>query len=247
MRDTSLASDLKTRAGEQKVEGEIIELDVTDAASIETAVAGTLAAAGRIDVLVNNAAIGWLGAVEEADLREARSVFETNFFGPVRLIQLVLPGMRERRSGTIVNVSSIAGRIPEPYSGIYGASKQALEALSESLYFELQPFGIRLIIIEPGAHDTRGYHVARDEDRFAADSPHEEHRRRFAEAIGRLPVAQPGDPLAVADTIYSATFAEEPKLRYGVGEGAEEIIALRRQLDDAQWEEAMRKTLDIWD
>jgi NAD(P)-dependent dehydrogenase (short-subunit alcohol dehydrogenase family) len=247
MRDLALADDLATQAKDRGLELDIAQLDVCDGASVERAVARAVSSDGPIDVLVNNAAVGWMGPLEEDDLQEARLVFETNFFGPMQLIQCVLPAMRERRSGTIVNVTSTAGRLPEPYNGVYAASKHALEALSESLHYELSPFDIRVVIVEPGAHDTRGYHAARAPERFASDSPHEPFRRRFSEEILKLPVARPGDPQDVADAIHRATCEENPKLRHPVGEGAEEILALRRRLDDEEWERTMRTTFDIWD
>jgi len=247
MRDLSLAGDLEAQAGASGVELEIVQLDLTDVASMTRAMEGVLASAGHVDVLVNNAAVGWLGALEEEDPEEARLVFETNFFGPLHLIRRVLPSMRERGSGTIVNVSSTAGRIPEPFNAVYSASKHALEALSESLRYELSAFGVRVVIVEPGAHATRGYHAARSPDRFAAESPYDALRRRFMDALARLPVATPGDPWNVADAIYAAASAEKPKLRRAVGEGTAEILALRKRLEDDDWEQTMRTTLDIWD
>lgn len=247
MRDLSLSGDLQVQAKESGVELQIVELDLTDVASMTRAIEGVLSSAGHIDVLVNNAAVGWLGALEEADLAEARLVFETNFFGPLQLIQHVLPSMRERCSGTIVNVSSTAGRVPEPFNAVYSASKHALEAVSEALHYELSPFGVRVVIVEPGAHDTRGYHAARAPERLATDSPYADLRRRYLDAIGRLPVATPGDPQNVAEAIYTEACAEKPTLRCAVGEGAAEIQALRKRLDDDAWEQTMRGTLDIWD
>jgi NAD(P)-dependent dehydrogenase (short-subunit alcohol dehydrogenase family) len=248
MRDLSLAGEIERRLESDNLSVEVLQLDVRDCRSIRKAVDGVLASAGRIDVLVNNAAIGWHGPVEDADLAEARAVFETNFFGPVRLIQAVLPTMRKQRSGAIVTVSSLAGFISEPYNGIYSASKHALEALSEALYFELHPFGVRVTIIEPGGFRTRGYEVARAEPRYSARSPHLEYGQRFDEAIERLPeLGQPGDPQVVADAVYAAVYREPQKVRHQVGEGAAEIVALRRRLDDEAFEQTMRKTLDIWD
>jgi NAD(P)-dependent dehydrogenase (short-subunit alcohol dehydrogenase family) len=247
VRDTSGARDLQIRSNSENLPVEILELDVTDDTSVQTAVAGVLASAGRIDVLVNNAGFGFFGPVEDADLDEAKHVFDTNFFGPLRLVQAVLPAMREQRSGTIVNVSSVAGVIGEPYNGIYAASKHALEAASEALYFECHPFGIQVLVIQPGGHDTEGYRRARSELRFAANSPHAEYGKRFIAALQKLPGAgQPGDPLVVARAIYDAVHTDQPKFRYPVGEEAE-IIRLRRQLDDEEFEQAMRTALDIWD
>jgi len=247
MRDISISSDLEEAAKSEGLAIEIVQLDVTDNASVQAAVKKVLDSAGRIDVLVNNAGFGFMGPIEDADLDEAKLVFETNFFGPLRLMQAVLPAMREQRSGTIVNVSSLSGVIAEPYNGIYAASKHALEAASETLYFESHPFGIRVLIIEPGGHDTRGYWRAREELRFAEGSPHLEYGKRFMEAVKTLPGAdKPGDPKTVAEAIYGAVYTDQPKLRYMVGEETH-VAALRRQLSDEEFEQAMRTTLDIWD
>jgi NAD(P)-dependent dehydrogenase (short-subunit alcohol dehydrogenase family) len=248
MRDTSIAGDIEKAAKAENLSIEIVQLDVTDDASVQRATAEVLSKVEQIDVLVNNAGFGFHGPVEEANPDEARLMFETNFFGPLRLIQAVLPGMRERRSGTIVNVSSLSGVLAEPYNGIYAASKHALEAMSESLYYESHPFNVRVLIIEPGGHDTRGYWRSREERRFSENSPHFEYGNRFMEAVTKqLPGAdKPGDPQVVAEAIYNAVYTDEPKLRYMVGEEAQ-VARLRRQLDDAEFEQAMRTTLDIWD
>ena len=247
MRNISISGDIEKAARDEGLPVEIVQLDVTDDASVRAAVAKVLGSAGRIDVLVNNAGFGFFGPLEDADIDEAKLVFETNFFGPIRLAQAVLPAMREQRSGTIVNVSSLSGVIAEPYNGMYAASKHALEAASEVLYYECHPFGIRVLIIEPGGHDTRGYWRARKELRFADGSPHLEYGKRYMEAVKKLPGAdKPGDPQVVAEAIYDAVYTDRPRLRYPVGEEAD-IAGLRRQLSDEEFERAMRTTLDIWD
>ena len=127
-----------------------LALDVTDEGSMRAAVDAVEASHGRIDVLVNNAGYSQSGAVESVPLARTRAQFETNVFGPLRLTQLVLPGMRRRRAGRIVNVSSMGGRLVFPGGGVYHASKYALEALSDALRYELRPFGIAVVLIEPG-------------------------------------------------------------------------------------------------
>ena len=131
-----------------------LTLDVTDRGQIEAAVARAIDRFGQIDVLVNNAGYGYRSAVEEAPATDIETLFDTNFFGPVNLIKAVLPGMRARRSGTIVNISSIAVRITPPGSGYYAAVKGALEGMSGSLRKELQPLGISVIVVEPGGFRT---------------------------------------------------------------------------------------------
>lgn len=249
MRDISISGDIEKAAHKERLSIEVVQLDVTDRKSIDAAVAKVLDSAGTIDVLVNNAGIGQgFGAIEEADIGKARLIFETNFFGPLQLMQAVLPGMRDQGSGTIVNVSSLSGVIAEPYSGIYAASKHALEALSEALYFESHPFGVRILIIEPGGYDTRLYWSGRDAPGFIEGSPHTEYGRRFMNAVKEKLQGggKPGHPQAVAEAIYDSVYTDQPKLRYPVGKEAG-IAELRRQLGDEEFEQAMRTTLDIWD
>ncbi len=248
MRDTSKAGDLERAAQSENLRVEVVQLDVTEDASVRKAVERVLASAGRIDVLVNNAGIGSDGPIEDTDDDEAKEVFETNFFGVLRVTRAVLPTMREQRSGTIVNVSSLSGKVSTPYGGIYSASKYALEAASEALYYEVHPFGIRVLIIEPGGFETRmGEHDWRVR-RFTERSPYFEYERRFSESMTRLPGRGEGrNPQVVAQAIYDAIYTDRPKLRYLVGEDAEMIAGLRRQLDDEQFEQTMRKALDIWD
>ena len=248
MRNTAKSGELEQAKQAESLPIEVVQLDVTDDQSVESAVRQVIDAAGRIDVLVNNAGIGAHGPIEETDDDEAKEIFETNFFGALRVTRAVVPKMREQRSGTIVNVSSLAGRVVAPYGGIYSASKYALEAASEALYYELHPFGVRVLLIEPGGFETAievGRRVARH---FTEGSPYLDLEQRFEQSLTRLPGGgERGDPQVVAEAIYDAVHTDQPKLRYLVGQDAEAIGGLRRQMDDEQFEQAMRKTLDFWD
>lgn len=248
MRNTEKAGALEQARESEKLPIEIVQLDVTDSESVSSAVRQVIDRAGRIDVLVNNAGIGARGPVEETDVEEAKEIFETNFFGALRVTQTVLPQMREQKSGTIVNVSSLAGRVAPPFDGIYAASKFALEAASEALHFEVHPFGIRVLLIEPGGFETNIGDTIRIPHRFTEGSPYLEFQQRFEQALTRLPAGgERGDPQVVAQAIYDAVHDEEPKLRYLVGEDADMIGGLRRQMDDEQFEQTMRQALDFWD
>lgn len=155
MRNPAKADGLRRAAADAGVEVDVVALDVTDDASAQAAVADVLARHGRIDVLVNNAGIGMTGPVEDFPWEQARSTFETNFWGCVRMARLVLPSMRAQGGGVIVNVSSIVGRLPSfPVYAFYTASKHALGALSESLAAEVAPFGVRIVCFEPGYYPT---------------------------------------------------------------------------------------------
>jgi NAD(P)-dependent dehydrogenase (short-subunit alcohol dehydrogenase family) len=248
MRDTSKAGDLEKACQAESLKVEVVVLDVTDDASVTSAVRQVVESAGRIDVLVNNAGIGATGPIEETDDDEAKEIFETNFFGALRVIQAVLPHMREQRSGTIVNVSSLAGLVGPPFDGIYSASKHALEAATEALHYEVHPFGVRLLLIEPGGFETSFGNNQRVARRFTEGSPYVELHQRFEQAMMRLPGRdEHADPQVVAEAIYNAVHDEEPKLRYLVGQDAEMIGGLRKQMDDAQFEQTIRQTLDFWD
>ena len=248
MRNTSKDGSLREGAREANVSVEVLELDVNDHASVEAAVADVVKRAGRIDVLVNNAGIGTSGPIEDFDDDEVAALFETNVYGVIRATRAVLPHMRAQGSGAIVTVGSLAGKVSAPYGGIYSATKHAVEALSDALYYELHPFGIRVILIEPGGFETEMSNNERPARRFTEGSAYIELERRFTEASERLPGrGETADAQTVANVIVDATEAEEPKRRYLVGQDAELIGSLQKQMSDEDFEKAMRTTLDVWD
>jgi NAD(P)-dependent dehydrogenase (short-subunit alcohol dehydrogenase family) len=212
---------------------------VTDDASVAAAVA----AAGPLDALVNNAGIGVGGPVERVPITEVRRLFETNVFGPLRMMQAVIPQMRARGRGTIVNVSSVSGKVAAPLSGFYAASKFALEAMSEALHFEAEHFGIHTVLIEPGFFKTN---ISVSGVDHGVDTPPYDELRGLVDQmtamLGRD--AAPG-PEVVAGTIADAIEADAPALRIPVGDDAEMVMAARAQMDDAAFEAAMRATLGI--
>lgn len=218
---------------------ERVTLDVCD----EGSVAAALEAAGRVDALVNNAAWSVSGPVEKIPLDAARQMFETNVFGPARLIQALAPAMRERRSGVIVNVSSLAGRVVPPLGGFYSASKFALEALSEALHFELSRFAVRVAIVEPGFVDTPFRDKA---GRYGTEgAPYDELARQWEGSDDKLVGgARPG-PEAVAEAIADAVEGREKKLRWVVGADSELVLGARKVMDDDAFEDAMRKMLNL--
>jgi NAD(P)-dependent dehydrogenase (short-subunit alcohol dehydrogenase family) len=217
-----------------------LRLDVDDDASVAAAVG----AAGTVDVLVNNAGFGVTGPVERLPIAEGKRIFETNFFGALRMIQAVLPAMRTRGSGTIVNVTSLAGRVAPPLDGFYSATKFALEGLSEALHYEVGRFGVRVRIVEPGVFETGfGGNLARY---GLDDAPYDELDRQWESARAKLVGGDeaPG-PEAVAIAIADAVEYDAPRLRWPVGADADLVLAARLSMDDEGFEQAMRDALGL--
>jgi NAD(P)-dependent dehydrogenase (short-subunit alcohol dehydrogenase family) len=248
MRDPARGAELETAVRRETLPVVILPLDVCDAVQVTGMVARAEEEHGPLDVLVNNAGIELRSSIEDADEADIRRQFDTNVFGTVRMIQAVLPRMRARRAGTIVNVSSIAGLVSRPFGGFYAASKHALEAITEALHYEVAPFGIRVALVEPGQYGTRLLDNAYPGRRFTPASPYWERSARFDERIRRLaPGGVPADPSEVARLICDVALAERPKLRSLAGGDAQMIATAYRQMDFEAFEESMRRALDWWD
>ena len=219
----------------------LLALDVTDDASLTDAVEIVRREAGRIDVLVNNAGYGSYGAVEDVPLEEARRQFDVNIFGMARLIQLVLPMMRAQRSGRIVNISSVGGKLGEPFGAWYHATKYAVEGLSDSLRMELRQFGVDVVIIEPGAIVSEWNGIARDALlKYSGDGAYRESARAYVKFMERADGSRlPSPPSVVAATIVRAVQASRPKTRYETGGGARMVLFLRRILPDRTFDAMM--------
>lgn len=234
MRDLGRGEELHKRVAAEKLPVTLVQLDVDSPPSVERTVAEVLQREGRVDVLVNNAGIAPFNPIELATDVEAKQVFETNFFGALRMIRAVLPAMRERRSGCIVNISSVAGRIASSCMGIYSASKFALEAASEALAREVASHGIRVVLIEPGIIITPILEKALNNLPLDQDSPYRQVAQRvqimFAE--GQKKNAQ---PQVVAEVIESALIAKDPKLRFPAGPDAEPFLKGRTGMTDEEW------------
>lgn len=212
-----------------------LALDVTDEASTAATVERIIGEQGRIDALVNNAGYGSYGALEDVPLSEARYQFEVNVFGLARLTQLVLPHMRRERCGRIINVSSIGGRIHEPLGDWYHATKFAVEGLSASLRVELRPFGIDVVVIEPGAIRTEWGSIAAQNLRRASASTAYRQQAEYVAAVlestsDRASLASP--PEIIANAIAKAATTRRPRTRYVAGRGARAIISARQLLPD---------------
>ncbi|MEP6918929.1 MAG: SDR family oxidoreductase [Acidobacteriota bacterium] len=232
MRHPDGAGALAITAAAEHLPITVFAMDVDQDESVREGVARVAAAMGPIDVLVNNAGTERTGSVEELALPDFRAVMETNYFGALRAIQAVLPAMRERRTGCIVNVSSISGRFAVSPFAAYSSSKFALEALSECLAQEVKPFGIRVRVIEPGIIDTR---MSRSIGEPKSDSPYPQQRRNaklFAAVL-----QQPVPPSLVADAVVSCAEADSWQLRYLVGPDAAPFLGWRQAMSDEEWVE----------
>ena len=221
-----------------------LPLDVTDEASMTAAVARIESEHAAVGALVNNAGYGLHGAVEATDLDDARRQFETNFFGLVKLTQLVLPGMRRQRWGRVVNISSMGGKLTFPGGGFYHASKHALEAMSDALRYELRPFGVDVVVIEPGLIKTEFAGNA-TETVNTTDEVYGDFNRGVARKIesayrGPMAAAAAG-PQAVAKVISKAVTSSRPKTRYIVTPGARAILLVRRVMPDRLFDAVLRR------
>ena len=232
------ARRLDRMAGLAAAGATLLKLDLTEDASIVAAVNTIKGEAGRIDVLVNNAGYGSYGALEDVPLDEGRRQFEVNVFGLARLCQLVLPMMRAQKSGKIVNVTSIGGKIWEPLGAWYHATKFAVEGLSDCLRVEAAPFGVDVIVIEPGAIRTEWAGIARDGLlQMSGGSTYAELAKRHARMLATADTSSlASPPEVVARTIVRAVTARRPKTRYATGGGARTILFLRKILPDRMFD-----------
>ena len=232
------ARRLDRMAGLAAAGATLLKLDLTDDVSIVAAVNTIKNEAGRIDVLVNNAGYGSYGALEDVPLDEGRRQFEVNVFGLARLCQLVLPMMRAQKSGKIVNVTSIGGKIWEPLGAWYHATKFAVEGLSDCLRVEVAPFGVDVIVIEPGAIRTEWAGIARDGLlQMSGGSAYAELAKRHARMLATADTSSlASPPEVVARTIVRAVTARRPKTRYATGGGARTILFLRKILPDRMFD-----------
>lgn len=221
-----------------------VALDVTKPESIAAAVEAAKAKFGQIDVLVNNAGYCYRSSVEEADRKGVDKMYETNFFGPVALIQAVLPDMRQRRSGAIVNVSSIGAVRTGAASGYYASTKAALELMSEGLAAELKPLGIQVMIVEPGAFRTHFYDTSlKGADMTIDDYAETAWKRSPQNAINQA--NQPGDPDKAGDVLIDALERDDAPQRLLLGSDAVKVVrdALGARLEElSKWEEVSART-----
>ena len=236
MRDLKKSKNIAEIANTENLPLTVVQLDVKDDTSVKDAIGKIIAESKRIDVLVNNAGYGLFSPLEDVTLDQVKEQFETNFFGAIRVMHEVMPTMRRQRNGTIVNVSSLVGRIGLPLSSAYVATKFALEGLSESMRYELNEFGINIILIEPGVIKTNFIENLKTADTtLKSESPYADLVDRISKEFGKM-MDNSSSPKLVAEAILHAITSKEPKIRYVVGDDAESMMKIRKNSSDKEFE-----------
>ena len=247
MRNLEKSKNITEIANTEKLPLQVVQLDVNDDRSVKDAIDKMVAEKDRIDVLVNNAGYGLFGSLEDISIEEVKAQFETNFFGVIRVTQQVLPVMRKQNGGgTIVNVSSVGGRIGVPVLSAYQSTKFALEGLSESMSYELEPFGIRVVIIEPGVIRTNIMNsriiVKKAQD---PKSPYFSLIQKVENNFNLMMENESSPPEEVAKTILGAVTSDNPQLRYTVGSDAATMIQARVSKSDNEFKEMIMQNFFI--
>ncbi len=221
---------------------EYLVLDVTSDESVKALVAQVLDQAGRIDLLVNNAGVGLIAGAEESSLEQAKSLFDVNLFGLIRVTKAVLPIMRRQRAGRIVNISSVMGLIPAPFMALYSASKHAVEGYSESLDHEIRGSGVRVVLVEPAYTRT-----SFEGNVYQADQQLDVYQsaRTNAEGVMREAMKVADSPELVASAVVKASTAANPHGRYTAGRTARQVSLLRRFVPAAAFDKSLRKQMRL--
>jgi len=226
---------------------QVIQLDVNNEKSVVDGINRIVKEKERIDVVINNAGYALVGALEETSMEEIKTQFETNFFGAIRVMQAVIPIMRKHKSGRIVNITSMGGRVAIPLDPIYHGTKFALEGLSESIQYELEPFGIRVILIEPGAVGTNFWKNLKMATKASSDpnnSPYRQMEDNMSKAFKQM-VQNTIHPSEVAKVILQAVTSDSPNFRYVVGKDAANIIEARKNMSDREFQNLMKKQFNL--
>ena len=242
MRNVNKAENIKSIATKESLPLHVKQLDVTDDISVKNAVqAISSETGGRVDALINNAGYGLNGAFEDLSMDEIKAQYETNFFGLIRVTQALLPTMRRQKSGTIVNISSGAGRFGFPGGSAYVSTKFAIEGLSESMSYELEPFGIKVVIVEPGVIRTNfgnGLVVAKKSQ--DPNSPYSMMMKKIANAFEQM-TKNASSPDLVANVVLKAVKDENPNLRYLAGNDVEQWLGAKKNMSDEEFYKMMNQ------
>ena len=239
VRNLSKAKKIEDLIDREGLPLKILHLDVNDNQSIKLAVKRVLSDTGRLDVLINNAGYGMFGPIEEITTQEVKKQFETNFFGTIRVIKAIVPIMRKQGNGIIVNISSMVGRFGVPLNFAYVSSKFAVEGLSESIAFELEEFGIRVIVIEPGVVKSDFFQNVRVKG-MDPNSPYHKLMKMRVSFLDKAMKNSVTSSYDVASIILDALNSKDPKFRYVVGKDATNSIRMRNSLSDRKFIEWIR-------
>jgi NAD(P)-dependent dehydrogenase (short-subunit alcohol dehydrogenase family) len=235
MRNLDKQDSIQSIAEKQHLPIRTAQLDVTDENSVKSAIQSIITESGRIDLLVNNAGYGLTGAFEDIEIDEIKALYETNVFGVIRVTQAVLPIMRKQRSGRIINISSGAGRIGFPGSSAYVSSKFALEGLSESMAFEVEQFGIKTVLVEPGFIRTNfAENIAIAKKAQEPRSPYSQMMQMMSSNRDRM-FENASDADLVATVVVEAGTAKEPNLRYLAGKDVQQMVAAKKSMSDEEF------------
>jgi NAD(P)-dependent dehydrogenase (short-subunit alcohol dehydrogenase family) len=243
MRNLAKRDSVQSTAEKQHLSIRTVQLDVTDENSVKNAIQSILSESGRIDLLVNNAGYGLTGALEDIRIDEIRALYETNLFGVIRVTQAVLPTMRKQGSGRIINISSGAGRIGYPGGSAYVSSKFALEGLSESMAYEIEQFGIRTVLVEPGFVRTNfGENIVITKKAQDPNSPYSQMMMQMkSSSYRRRMIENASDADLVASVVVEAATAKEPNLRYLAGKDVQQMVAAKKSMSDEEFQKMIRQ------
>jgi NAD(P)-dependent dehydrogenase (short-subunit alcohol dehydrogenase family) len=245
MRNLAKSENIKSIASKEKLPIHIEQLDVIDNNSVTNAIQAIVSKADRIDVLVNNAGYALAGAFEDLAIEEIKAQYETNFFGLIRTTQAVLPIMRKQKSGTIVNISSGAGRFGYPTGSAYVSTKFAVEGLSESMAYELEPLGIKVILVEPGVIKTNisnGMVIAKKSQN--SNSPYSQIMQKMSTSFEHM-LENASSPDLVAKVVLQAVTSENPSLRYLAGKDVEMWVEAKRNMSDDEFYKMMKQSFNF--
>jgi NAD(P)-dependent dehydrogenase (short-subunit alcohol dehydrogenase family) len=243
MRNLAKRDSVQSTAEKQHLSIRTVQLDVTDENSVKNAIQSILSESGRFDLLVNNAGYGLTGALEDIRIDEIRALYETNLFGVIRVTQAVLPTMRKQGSGRIINISSGAGRIGYPGGSAYVSSKFALEGLSESMAYEIEQFGIRTVLVEPGFVRTNfGENIVITKKAQDPNSPYSQMMMQMkSSSYRRRMIENASDADLVASVVVEAATAKEPNLRYLAGKDVQQMVAAKKNMSDEEFQKMIRQ------
>jgi NAD(P)-dependent dehydrogenase (short-subunit alcohol dehydrogenase family) len=230
-------------ASKERLPLQVVQLDVNDDSSVKGAIEKIMSEKGRIDVLVNNAGYGLIGAFEDLSIEEIKSQFETNFFGVIRVTQQILPVMRRQKRGIIVNMSSVNGRIALPSISAYVSTKFAIEGVSESIVYELEPFGIKVVLIEPSIVKTNFKDkIILAKKALDPNSPYSQLMQKLSDRIN-LMMENAIEAEEVAKTILRVVTVENPQFRYTVGDDAATLMEIRKNMSDAEFQNIIKQNV----